>query len=121
MFLIPFVINKEDKLSFKIFAIASPVIIFFTAYTSYCFAGICPRYLTDFTPWAALTGGIIGLKAIEKDDGKHPIVPALISVVLMINIILTGQYHFIGFDGLRIGDFNGLLGVIKTITNQYNI
>ena len=119
--LIPFIYNKEDSLSYKIFMFASPVVIFVVAFLSYCFAGVCPRYLTDFTPWAALVGGIFALKAIEKDNGKHPVVPSIISVVLIINVILTGQYHFIGFDGLRIGDFNGLLGIIKTITNQYNV
>ena len=119
--LIPFVLNKEDDLSFNIFIVASPFVIFFVAFINYCFAGVCPRYLNDFTPWASLLGGLIGLKAIEKDEGKHPIVPSLISVVLLISVLITSQYHFIGFDGLRIGDFNGLLGYIKTITNQYNI
>ena len=121
MVLIPFIFDKEDSLSFRIFAIASPFVIFFVAFINYCFAGVCPRYLNDFAPWAALTGGLIGLKAIEKDNGKHPVVPSLVSIVLIGNIVLTGQYHFIGFDGLRIGDFNGLLGVIRTITNRYNI
>ena len=121
MVLIPFVLNKEDNLSLKIFVIASPFVILLVSFINYCFAGVCPRYLNDFFPWAALTGGLTGLKALEKDEGKHPIVPSLISIVLLINIFLTGQYHFIGFDGLRIGDFNGLLGIIKTITNQYNI
>ena len=121
MLVIPFIFVKEDNLSFRIFVLASPFVIFLVAFINYCFAGVCPRYLNDFAPWAALTGGLIGLKALEKDNGYHPVVPLLISVVLLINIFLTGQYHFIGFDGLRIGDFNGLLGIIKTITNQFNI
>ena len=119
--LIPFVFNKEDDITFILFAAISPAIIFFVAYLSYCFAGVCPRYLNDFTPWASLLGGLIGLKALEKDDGKHPIVPSLISVVLFGSILLTAQYHFGEFDGLRIGDNNGLLAIIKTIFNDYNI
>ena len=119
--LIPYVFNKDDDVSFWIFALTSPVLIFIVAFINYCFAGVCPRYLNDFTPWAALVGGLIGLKAIEKDDGKHPIVPILISATMFISIILTAQYHFGEFDGLRIGDNNGLLGIIKTIFNEYNI
>ena len=118
---IPYVLRKEDSISFKIFALASPFVIFVVAFFSYCFAGVCPRYLCDFAPWGALTGGLIGLKALEKDNGKHPVVPILLSVVLIINIVLSGQYHFVGFDGLKIGDFNGLYGFIKLIFNQYNI
>ena len=119
--LIPYVFKKEDDISLWIFALASPVLIFLVAFINYCFAGVCPRYLNDFTPWAALLGGLIGLKALEKDDGKHPIVPCLISATLFISVILSAQYHFGEFDGLRIGDNNGLLAIIKTIFNEYNI
>ena len=119
--LIPYVFKKDDDLSFILFAAISPFVIFLVAFINYCFAGVCPRYLNDFTPWASLLGGLIGLKALEKDDGKHPIVPILISSTLFISIILTSQYHFGEFDGLRIGDNNGLLAIIQTIFNQYNI
>ena len=121
IFLLPFVVKKDDDITFLIFIIASPVVIFFVAFLNYCFAGVCPRYLNDFLPWASITGGLLGLKAIEKDDDKHPIVPSLISIVLMISIVITAQYHFQEFDGLRIGDYHGLLGIIKTITNNYNL
>ena len=121
MLLIPFVTKKEDGIPFVFLAIASPIVIFVVAFISYCFAGACPRYLLDFAPWASLTGGLMGLKALEKDNGKHPIVPSLISVVLLASIFMSAQYHFIEFDGLRIGDYNGLLGLVKTITNQYDI
>ena len=119
--LIPYVFRKDDDLSFILFAAISPFVIFLVAFINYCFAGVCPRYLNDFTPWASILGGLIGLKALEKDDGKHPIVPILISTTLFISIILTAQYHFGEFDGLRIGDNNGLLGIIQTIFNQYNV
>ena len=121
IFLIPFVLQKEDSLSFKIFIITSPLLVFFVAFINYCFAGVCPRYLNDFAPWAALTGGIVALKALEKDNGKHPVVPSLICVTLIISVLISFQYHFIEFDGLKIGDFYGLLSIVKSITNQYNI
>ena len=120
MVLMPFIFNKDDDICFRLFVYISPAIIFFVAFLNYCFAGVCPRYLNDFAPWASLIGALVALKAIEKDDGKHPIVPLLITTALLISILLTSQYHFVEFDGLRIGDFNGLLGIIKTITNQYN-
>ena len=120
MVLIPFIFSKDDDICFRLFVYISPAIIFFVAFLNYCFAGVCPRYLNDFAPWASLIGALVALKAIEKDDGKHPIVPLLITTALLISILLTSQYHFVEFDGLRIGDFNGLLGIIKTITNQYN-
>ena len=121
MLLIPFVLNKEDSVSFKVFVISSPLVIFIVAFISYCFAGVCPRYLCDFAPWAALTGGLIGLKALEKDNGKHPIVPILLSVVLLASIVLTMQYHFVAFDGLKEGDFYGLYSIYKSVFNRYNI
>ena len=119
--LIPFVFNKGDDITLILFAAISPAVIFLVAYINYCFAGVCPRYLNDFTPWAALLGGLIGLKVLEKDDGKHPIVPCLISATLIASVLLSAQYHFGEFDGLRIGDNGGLLGIIKTIFNEYNI
>ena len=119
--LIPYIIKKEDSLSLKIFLFATPIIIFFMAFINYCFAGACPRYLLDVAPFASIFGGVVALKALEKDEGKHPVVPSLIFTVLIINILLVGQYHFVGFDGLKIGDFGGLFGILKTITNSYNI
>ena len=119
--LTPFVLKKDDDISFKVFAIASPLLIFFVGFINYCFAGVCPRYLLDLAPWAALTGGIICLKALEKDNGKHPVVPILLSFVLLANIALSLQYHFVEFDGLREGDFYGLYSIFKSIFNRYNI
>ena len=121
MLLIPFVIKKDDEVPFIIFVIASPILIFIVAFINYCFAGVCPRYMNDFAPWAALTGGLIALKAIEKNDNKYRSIPVLINIVSLISIFLTFQYHFIEFDGLRIGDYNGLLGIIRTIVNPYNL
>ena len=120
-FLIPYIVKKDDELSLKLFLFITPAAIFFMAFINYCFAGACPRYLVDVAPFASILGGVSALKAIEKDNGKHPVVPSLIAVVLLVSVFITGQYHFIGFDGLRIGDFDGLLGILKTITNQYNV
>ena len=121
MFLAPFVLHKERDPAFIAFIIGSPLLVFLLAYVNYCFAGVCPRYLLDVAPWAALAGGVIGLKALEKDNGKHPVVPILLSLVLLANIVLSGQYHFVEFDGLRVGDFNGLYSIFKSIFNRYNI
>ena len=119
--LIPYVISRKDDKSFLFFVLASPILIFMTAFINYCFAGVCPRYLHDFVPWAALLGGLIALKALEKDNGQYPVVPIMIFSLLTINILISAQYHFVEWDGLKIGDFNGLYGVLKTITNQYNV
>ena len=121
MLFTPYVLRKEDSWSTKILFIGSPIVVFFVAFVNYCFAGVCPRYLSDIAPWACLAGGLVGLKALEKDNGKHPIVPCLIFVVLIGSIVLSTQYHFVEFDGFKIGDFGGLLSILKTITNQYNI
>ena len=121
LLLIPFVFNKEDDYTTRIFIIASPITIFAVALINYCFAGVCPRYLMDLAPWAALSGGLVGMKALEKDNGKHPVVPIILSLVLLANIVLSGQYHFVEFDGLRVGDFNGLYSIFKSIFNRYNI
>ena len=119
--LIPYIWQKEDGWYIRAFIISSPFLVFFVAFINYCFAGVCPRYLNDFAPWAALSGALVALKALEKDNGKHFIVPSFISVILIASIVLSSEYHFIAFDGLRIGDFGGLLSLIKSITNQYNL
>ena len=112
--------SKKDDLSLILFVAISPVLIFLVAFINYCFAGVCPRYMNDIAPWAALLGGLLALKALEKDNQSHPVVPSLVVVVLLLNIVMTGQYHFEEFDGLKIGDFEGLLGIIRTIRNHFN-
>ena len=119
--LTPFVFKKEDDYTFRIFAITSPLLIIFIGFINYCFAGVCPRYLLDIAPWGALTGGLITMKALEKDNGKHPVAPILLSLVLIANIVLSAQYHFVEFDGLREGDFFGVYSIFKSIFNRYNI
>ena len=120
VFLIPYVTEKKDSLSLKLFVGLCPAIILLVAFINYCFAGVCPRYLNDIAPFASILGGLLALKTIEKNDQKHPVVPSLITALLVVNILLTGQYHFEEFDGLKIGDFEGLLGIIRTIPNHYN-
>ena len=121
LFLTPFVFKKEDDYTYRIFILASPILILFIGFINYCFAGVCPRYLLDIAPWAALTGGLLANKALEKDNGKHPVVPILLSLVLLSNIVLSAQYHFVEFDGLRVGDYYGLYSIFKSIFNRYNI
>lgn len=120
VFVIPYVMSKKDDLSLILFVAISPAVIFFVAFINYCFAGVCPRYMNDIAPWASLLGGLLALKALEKDNQSHPVVPIAVVAVLIINILLTGQYHFEEFDGLKIGDFEGLLGIIRTIRNHFN-
>ena len=117
VFSIPFIIRRDDSLSLKIFLIASPILIILVTYINYCIAGVCPRYLIDLSPFASILGALCALKILEKDDGKHNYVPIIIVIILLGNIYLTSQYHFIGFDVLRIGDFYGLLAILKTIVS----
>lgn len=119
--LIPYVLKKEDSFALKFLLIGSPIIVLSVAFINYCFAGVCARYLNDVAPWMVLIGGLVALKALELNDGKHVIVPALICVTLIASIVLSTQYHFVEFDGLKIGDFGGLFGHLKTIFNSYNI
>ena len=112
--------EEKDSLSLKLFVGLCPAIILLVAFINYCFAGVCPRYLNDIAPFASILGGLLALKTIEKNNQKHPVVPSLITALLVVNILLTGQYHFEEFDGLKIGDFEGLLGIIRTIPNHYN-
>ena len=119
--LVPYVIRKEDDISLKIFLISSPIIILLVAFINYCFAGICPRYLNDIAPWMALVGGLVALKAIELNDGKKPIVPIFIAIILIATIMIVPQYHFVQFDGFKVGDFGGLYSYYKTIFNNFNL
>ena len=121
MFLTPFIFKKDDDYVVRLFTIGSPLLIVFIGFVNYCFAGVCPRYLLDLAPWGALTGGLIAMKALEKDNGKHPVVPILLIVVLLANIVLSGQYHFVEFDGLKEGDLHGIYSIFKSIFNRFNI
>ena len=121
IFFIPFVIRKDDSLFVKLFLILSPILIFFLSWYSYCFAGVCPRYLLDFIPFASLLGGIVALKLVDQYKENIPVLTPGISIFMIISIVLTSQYHFIAFDGLKIGDFGGLYSILKSIFNRFNI
>ena len=118
---IPLIIKKKEPLPFNIFVGLTPFLVFFVSWFSYCFAGVCPRYLGDFFPVAALVGGLVALKLVDDYQKEIPVIAPGISIIFIVSIVLTFQYHFLAFDGYRVGDAWGLYSILKSIINRFNI
>ena len=118
---LPFIFDKEDDLFIRIMLYAAPFIIFILAFTTYCYAGYCPRYIVEVTALSAVVGVITTLKLFDKLYQKNQ----LGSLVGLMLILLVGSFVsinllFYGFDGWRESDNHSLLEVIRGIFNQYN-
>lgn len=119
---LPFIFDKEDDLFVKIMLYISPLIIFILAFTTYCYAGYCPRYMVEITALSAVVGVIATLKLFDKIYQKNQ----LASLTGLMLILLVGSFAsinllFYGFDGWREADNHSLLEIIRGIFNQYNI
>ena len=121
-FLIPFIFDKNDDLFMRIVHYASPFIVFFLAFTTYCFAGVCPRYVVELTAVATLFSvvPILKLFAMAYENKKMSSLVVLI-VVVSLSSFMGFNLLFSGFDGWKEADQHGLLEVMRSIFNQYNI
>ena len=100
----------------------SPFIIFLIAFTTYCYAGYCPRYVVELTALSAFIGIITTYKLFEKIahyNGLAALIP--LSLVLFTSASLGFNLLFESFDGWIAGDVHGLLEIVRSIFNNYNI
>lgn len=122
IFALPFVFNKEDNLYLRIMLYAAPFVIFFIAYTTYCFGGTCPRYVVEITALSMLFGFIPLLKTFDLLYKRKPITSVVLLIIIVsVSFVIGFSLLFTNFDGWNEGGQLGLLEVIRSIFNQYNI
>ena len=118
----PFVFDKDDDLFIRITHYISPIFIFLLAFTTYCFAGVCPRYVVELTAVSSFFTFIPLMKAFEKGYLHQEIATiVLFSVIVLTSSFLGFNLLFNNFDGWKEADQHGLLEVIRSIFNNYNI
>ena len=121
-FAMPFIFEKDDDLSLKITYYLSPLALFVLAFTTYCFAGVCPRYVVELTALASAFAVVPALKLFDKLKTKnHHFAMAYLLVSCLISGFLGINLLFCGFDGWKESDQHGLLEVIRSMFNSYNI
>ena len=122
IFALPFVFSKEDNLYLRIMLYAAPFVIFFIAYTTYCFGGTCPRYVVEITALSMLFGFIPLLKTFDLLYKRKPITSVVLLILIVsVSFVIGFSLLFTNFDGWNEGGQLGLLEVIRSIFNQYNI
>ena len=93
----------------------SPFVIFFLAFTSYCFAGYCARYMVEITGLAAIFAVVTVIKLIDKYYEKFPILLSVIVPLVVVSSTLLGfNLLFLSYDGWRAADMHGLLEIVKS-------
>ena len=118
----PFLFKKGDDLFLRIMIYLSPLVVFLIAFTTYCFAGVCPRYVVELTSIASFFGIVCLLKLSDLAYEKNQIVTLFgFSLIFIFSSIFSFNLLFYGFDGWGEGDQHGLLEVVRSIFNQYNI
>ena len=122
VFAMPFVFNKKDDLFLRIMLYISPLFIFVLAFTTYCFAGVCPRYVVELTAIASFFTIIPLLKGFEKLYELNKITAIVsLTVIVLVSSFLGLNLLFGGFDGWKEADQHGLLEILRSIFNHYNI
>ena len=122
VFVMPFVFNKKDDLFLRIMLYISPLFIFLLAFTTYCFAGVCPRYVVELTAISTFFTIIPLLKCFEKLCSLNKITAIIsLAIIVLSSSFLGLNLLFGGFDGWKEADQHGLLEVIRSIFNHYNI
>lgn len=122
MFALPFVFDKKDDIFMRIMFYTSPFIVFVLAFTTYCFAGVCPRYVVELTSISMLFSFVPLLKAFEKLYQKKKLTTLFsYGIIVLVSSLISFNLLFASFDGWQEADQHGLLEIIKSIFNQYNI
>mgnify|MGYP003312006398 CR=1 FL=1 len=122
LLLLPIAFRKGDDWGVRSMMYLSPIVIFMIAFTTYCFAGVCPRYITDLWPVVSFASAIILLKVFDRvpQKGKtavfgYSFALSIVTIFFMFNLM------FNSFDGWGEGDALGLLEIMRSITNNFNM
>ena len=118
---LPFLFDKKDDIYLKIMLIALPFVVFVLAFTTYCFAGYCPRYVVEMTAISAVAAVIATLKLFERLYEKNQLLSLVsLALILLSSSFISINLYFYGFDGWRESDHHSLLELIRSIFNYYN-
>ena len=118
---LPFLLDKKDDIYLKILLIGAPFVVFLLAFTTYCFAGYCPRYVVEITAITSVIGVISTLKLFEKLYEKNQLLSLIgLTLILLTSSFVAFNLYFCGFDGWRESDQHSLLELIRSIFNLYN-
>lgn len=122
MFLLPFAFKKEDDMYIRIIFYMSPFVVFLLAFTTYCFAGYCARYMVEITGLSAVIAVVTAIKLIDKYYERFPkLLSVIVPLVVVSSTLVSFNVLFLSYDGWREADMFGLLEVMRTMFNNYNI
>lgn len=113
MLVSPFIF-KENKTLRWVF-ILMPVFLLIFTWTTYSSAGVCFRYLIENYYFASIACiGVMMYFIYKYKEEKRPLqIPCGMFIVLFFTAFLCFNLSFDSFDGINIGDLNGLLVEFK--------
>lgn len=99
--------NKPLRWTFSLI----PVFLLIFTWTTYSSAGVCFRYLIENYYFATIASiSVLFFFIYKYKDEKRPLqVPCGMIIVLFITTFMCFNLTFDSFDGMNIGDLNGLL------------
>ena len=122
MLALPVAMRKKPAV-LKMTLLALAIVPFVLAFTTYCFAGVCIRYLLDFYPLLTILVLTVMAILLEKSSSRpklYSVLLILFAVLLLAGAFLTFNLLFNGFDGLRVADLDGLLLIVRESFGKYN-
>ena len=122
LFAIPFVFKKRENIWLRISFYISPFVLFFLAFTTNCFAGVCPRYVVEIASIGVFFAFIPLMKVVESLMKKKTRTTLIVFAILVLVSTTVGfNLLFTNFDGWNEGSHHGILEIIRSIFNNYNI
>lgn len=123
MLAIPFALKRRDSWDLHLFCYLILPVLFILALATYCYAGICPRYVADIYPFAGVLSCLVLLK-LSSEYGRSrtfnafylPTVFALSAVGLVFGFAVM----FNGFDGIRGDVYLGFFNLFPKAINLFN-
>ncbi|MDD7042608.1 MAG: hypothetical protein PUI68_00435, partial [Mollicutes bacterium] len=118
----PFLFLKKAKNPEKIMGIIFPFFLFFFAFTTYSKAGVCPRYLIEFFHLATIISVFTFLQ-LQKRVQDTPTQNWVLGggfLIMLISAFVCLSLNFDSFDGMKAGNFFGLLLRLKETFFAYN-
>lgn len=113
--------GRKDKAPVRALFYLFPIIIFALAFTTYCKAGVCPRYMLEIFHLSALAGVGVIFRLTELGKNERNVVVPVVFVASLASVFVTFNLVFDGFSGLNSQDLGGLLQKIRAAFVEYNV
>lgn len=122
IFLLPIVFKKKDGFNKIFFAATIPLVAFIITWMTYCYAGVCPRYISDYYPLLGICSFIVLVMFYSKYKDR-PLFKNYYfvgtAVVSIIGLYFGTSILFNNFDGLFGGDALGFSKFFASAFNNY--